>query len=290
MTGWVEVPDGSPFPVTNLPYGVFSTAGQKRRVGVALGEDIVDLAPLAAADGLEIERELGSPTLNPFLAMGRPAWSAVRAWLCDLLATGSRQDLVRSHLVPARGATLHLPFEVADYVDFYSSQHHAENVGRLFRPDDEPVVETRVGVRLTRSVGRLGAGDDVPGTPIVWSLSPEVLSTPVTTKVGFSLTPKLMLVPVEVSVGGTHEREYTQEDNYVVGTGRDEGTAQWFFRRTRSVALEGMHELRLVIRAPAGASTTAEVMVTAKVRRRLAGVLPYRATLPPSLREVRLPT
>jgi len=137
VTSWVEVPDGSPFPVTNLPYGVFSTAGHGRRVGVALGEDIIDLAPLAAADELEIERELASPTLNPFLAMGRPAWSAVRAWLSDLLATESRWDLVRRHLVPARDATLHLPFEVADYVDFYSSQHHAENVGRLFRPDGE---------------------------------------------------------------------------------------------------------------------------------------------------------
>ena len=139
MTSWVEVPDGSPFPVTNLPYGVFSTAGHGRRVGVALGEGIVDLAPLAAADALEIERELGSPTLNEFLAMGRPAWSAVRAWLTDLLGTESRRDLVRRHLVPARDATLHLPFEVADYVDFYSSQHHAENVGRLFRPDGEPL-------------------------------------------------------------------------------------------------------------------------------------------------------
>ena len=139
MTGWVEVPDGSPFPVTNLPYGVFSTAEQSRRVGVALGEDVIDLAPLAEADGLDIARELASPTLNPFLALGRPAWAAVRAWLSDLLTTEGRRDLVRSHLIPAQDVTLHLPFEVADYVDFYSSQHHAENVGRLFRPDGEPL-------------------------------------------------------------------------------------------------------------------------------------------------------
>ena len=139
MTGWVEVPDGSPFPVTNLPYGVFSTAEQSRRVGVALGEDVIDLAPLAEADGLDIARELALPTLNPLMAMGRPAWSAVRAWLSDLLATESRRNVVRSHLVAAQDVTLHLPFEVADYVDFYSSQHHAENVGRLFRPDGEPL-------------------------------------------------------------------------------------------------------------------------------------------------------
>ena len=139
MTTWVEVPEGSPFPATNLPYGVFSYAGEAPRVGVALGDDVVDLAPLAAAEGLDGGHVFESPSLNPFMALGRPAWGAVRSWLTELLNSGGDRDLVESHLVPTRDVTMHLPFEVGDYVDFYSSQHHAENVGRIFRPDGEPL-------------------------------------------------------------------------------------------------------------------------------------------------------
>jgi fumarylacetoacetase len=69
--------------------------------------------------------------------MGRPAWAAVRSWLVELLEHEGYRDLVESHLVPQDEAQLHLPFEVADYVDFYSSEHHAENVGRIFRPDGD---------------------------------------------------------------------------------------------------------------------------------------------------------
>lgn len=157
-----------------------------------------------------------------------------------------------------------------------------------FRPDDdEPIVETRVGVRLGTAPATGEAGT---AAPIVWSMNPELLSKPVTTKVGFSLTPKVMLVPLEVSAQASHERESTREENYIVGTGRDESTAQWFFRRTQSVALEGMHELQMVIRAPAGGISTAEVILAAKIRRRLIGIIPYRAALPAELREVRLPT
>ncbi len=139
MTTWTRTPEGSPFPATNLPYGVFSTDDEAPRLGVALGEDIIDLAPLAAVEGLEGAHIFQSATLNPFLAMGRPAWSAVRSWLVELLEHETYRSLVVDHLVPQSEATLHLPFEVADYVDFYSSLHHAENVGRIFRPDSEPL-------------------------------------------------------------------------------------------------------------------------------------------------------
>ena len=137
MTTWTEVPDGSPFPATNLPYGVFSHGGELPRVGVALGDQVDDLAPLAAAEGLDGGHVFEAPTLNPFLAMGRPAWAAVRSWLVELLEHEGYRDLVESHLVPQDEVQLHLPFEVADYVDFYSSEHHAENVGRIFRPDGD---------------------------------------------------------------------------------------------------------------------------------------------------------
>jgi fumarylacetoacetase len=137
VTTWTEVPEDSPFPATNLPYGVFSHDGELPRVGVALGEQVVDLAPLAAAEGLDGGHVFEAPTLTPFLAMGRPAWSAVRSWLVELLEHEGYRDLVESHLVPQDEVQLHLPFEVADYVDFYSSEHHAENVGRIFRPDGD---------------------------------------------------------------------------------------------------------------------------------------------------------
>ncbi len=137
MTTWTDVPAGSPFPATNLPYGVFAHGGEAPRVGVALGDHVLDLAPLAAVEGLDGGHVFQAPTLNPFLAMGRPAWSAVRSWLVELLEHEGYRDLVESHLVPRSEVTLLLPFEVADYVDFYSSQHHAENVGRIFRPDGD---------------------------------------------------------------------------------------------------------------------------------------------------------
>ncbi|MGZ4593872.1 MAG: fumarylacetoacetase [Actinomycetes bacterium] len=139
MTSWVDVPEDSPFPVQNLPYGVFSHGGEAPRVGVALGNHVIDLAPLAGAAGLDGGHVFQSPSLNPFLALGRPAWGAVRSWLSELLAHPGERGLVEGHLLPRADVAMHLPFEVADYVDFYSSLHHAENVGRIFRPDSEPL-------------------------------------------------------------------------------------------------------------------------------------------------------
>jgi fumarylacetoacetase len=141
---WVPVPEGSPFPLQNLPFGVFShrapaQADEEPRVGVAIGEHVIDLAPLAAEELLDEAHLFAQPTLNPFLAAGPRAWNAVREWLTALLANDADRDVVEPHLVPLRDARMHLPFEVADYVDFYSSQHHAENVGRIFRPDGDPL-------------------------------------------------------------------------------------------------------------------------------------------------------
>lgn len=136
---WLDVPADSPFPVQNLPYGVFSPPDELPRVGVALGDHVLDLAPLAAAEGLDGGHVFESASLNPFMALGRPAWTAVRSWLTELLTHDGYRDLVESHLIRRDEVALHLPFEVADYVDFYSSEHHARNIGRLFRPDTEPL-------------------------------------------------------------------------------------------------------------------------------------------------------
>ena len=135
---WVDVGADSPFPVQNLPYGVFSRRGEQPRVGVAVGSYVLDVSALDGVD-LPHRRELTLPSLNSFMATGPRAWSSVRRRLTELLTGGEYRDRVARHLVPLDEARLHLPFEVGDYVDFYSSEHHATNLGRLFRPGTDPL-------------------------------------------------------------------------------------------------------------------------------------------------------
>lgn len=134
-TSWIPLGDDDPFGAHALPYGVFSTAGEEPRVGVAVGSYVLDLAPLAAVENLDGAHVFTERSLNPFLSLGPRAWAAVRGWLTELVSEELHRDLVEPHLVPLADARLHLPFEVGDFVDFYSSEHHAENVGRIFRPD-----------------------------------------------------------------------------------------------------------------------------------------------------------
>jgi fumarylacetoacetase len=113
-----------------LPYGVFSRTGEGARIGVAIGDKVIDLA---RALGDEV---FGQPSLNAFMATGGDTWSETRRRLHSLVDDRRELD---PFLVPADEVTLHLPFQVADYVDFYSSRQHAENVGRIFRPNAEPL-------------------------------------------------------------------------------------------------------------------------------------------------------
>ena len=141
MTCWVEGAAGSTYDVDNLPYGVFSTAaGESPRVGVRIGDFVLDAAPVAPAEMLEIAHAFEAPTLNPIMAAGRPTWTSLRTWFTHLLTDESARDLVEPNLVPVDRITLHQPFDVADYVDFYCSLQHATNVGRIFRPDGEALL------------------------------------------------------------------------------------------------------------------------------------------------------
>jgi fumarylacetoacetase len=124
------------FGPDNLPYGVFSRGGGPRRIGVALGDHVLDVAPLV---GAEFAPFVEAPVLNPLLAAGRPVWTRLRERLRELVSGGGTTEAVGEHRVPLAEVTLHLPFEVADYVDFYASEHHASNVGRILRPDAEPL-------------------------------------------------------------------------------------------------------------------------------------------------------
>ena len=123
----------SDFPREILPYGVFSEGDGRRRIGVALDDKIVDAAALAEAGRLDAT--LAAPSLNPFLAAGRQTWSGTRQRLQALLQDGSAER----YLLPRESARLHMPIEIGDYVDFYSSIEHASNVGKLFRPGGDPL-------------------------------------------------------------------------------------------------------------------------------------------------------
>ena len=136
-----EVSEGDPFGPHNLPYGVFSPAGSTdRRVGVRLGDHVLDAGAAAATLGSPYISVLARPTLTPLLAAGRTTWSDVRRALTAWVTVPSHQDAIAPHLHPLSSVALHLPFEVADYVDFYASEQHATNLGRLFRPDSEPLL------------------------------------------------------------------------------------------------------------------------------------------------------
>lgn len=168
---WVDVPADSPFGVENLPYGVFSQPSQAPRVGVAIGDHILDLAGLTAAGlleratGSEADRWFTGGSLNAFLAAGRPRWRAVRAQLTELLTGRRHADAVRGHLVDRAAAVMHLPWQVADYVDFYASEQHATNVGRIFRPDGDPLTPNWKHLPIGYH-GRAGTVV-VSGTPVV---------------------------------------------------------------------------------------------------------------------------
>jgi fumarylacetoacetase len=128
----VEIPDESPFPLTNLPYGVFSRPGEQSRVGAALGDFVIDLAPTLD------EALFWHGSLNPLLAAGPARWATLRSRLTDLLTRPARRR-AQAYLVPLREVRLHRPVDVGDYVDFYSSIDHARNLGRILRPGTEPL-------------------------------------------------------------------------------------------------------------------------------------------------------
>ena len=129
LKSWVESANepGCDFPVQNLPFGIFrrKNSRESRRAGVAIGDQIFDLAALGVKSG---------PTLNGLAAMGRPAWKALRKEISKALTQPGKR--FEKHLVPMKRAELFLPVAVGDYTDFYSSVFHATNVGRMFRPDN----------------------------------------------------------------------------------------------------------------------------------------------------------
>lgn len=146
LQSWVSVPSGSDFPIQNLPYGIFKTANSSPRAGAAIGEQILDLAVLFDAGflstcGLPSNNVFAKDTLNDFIALGKPVWTAVRKRITELLSESNTEiRSVENILVKQADAVMLMPVSVPDYTDFYSSAEHASNVGKMFRPDQPPLL------------------------------------------------------------------------------------------------------------------------------------------------------
>ncbi|MET8461532.1 fumarylacetoacetase [Micromonospora zamorensis] len=162
---WVIGADGSPYGVTNLPYGVFRSDEGQPRIGVRIGSWVFDLAAAEAADLVLAAGALCRPTLNEFMALGRPQWTAVRQRITELLTDPAHRPAVEPLLVPLDDVEMLLPIEVADYVDFYSSEHHASNVGQIFRPGQPPLLPNWKHLPIGYH-GRAGTVV-VSGTPVI---------------------------------------------------------------------------------------------------------------------------
>jgi fumarylacetoacetase len=138
---WVKSAAGhDQFPVQNLPLGVFAPPGGPARGGIAIGECILDIGGLAGSGLLRDEARVAAAaaagnTLNPLLELGALPRRALRQAVSALLCTADPPGELRALLHEARNCRIFPPCDIGDYTDFYAGIHHAEAVGRLFRPD-----------------------------------------------------------------------------------------------------------------------------------------------------------
>ena len=141
LQSFITVDADSDFPIQNLPFGIFSTqAHPNKRVGVAIGDFVLDLAVIEATDLLRVQVNavFNQPTLNSFIALGKPVWQEARKRISELLRADHprlRDDVAlrAKALIPMHEVEMHMPIQVSGYTDFYSSREHATNVGMMFR-------------------------------------------------------------------------------------------------------------------------------------------------------------
>lgn len=142
---WIEVQEKSNFPIQNLPFGIFSTTKKTPRAGVAIGDKILDLVELCRNNFIEGEEHLYDNTyLNDLMRLGRPFATKLRERLAELLDENNDELKDSTHrgsiVVNQSEATMHMPVQVGDYTDFYSSEDHARNVGTMFRDPDNALL------------------------------------------------------------------------------------------------------------------------------------------------------
>lgn len=157
---WVHLSEGTGFGIGNLPLGVFLGGGRPGfRHGVRIGDLVLDLFGVTE---LRVHR---TGTLDPFLAAGPGAWRDLREQVTDWLTDERHRARVEPHLLPIGAVRMCRPIGVANFVDFYSSRAHADNVGRLFRPGADPLPANWLHLPVGYH-GRAGTVD-VSGTPVV---------------------------------------------------------------------------------------------------------------------------
>eukprot|EP00920_Eleutheroschizon_duboscqi_P037670 GHVT01090193.1.p1 GENE.GHVT01090193.1~~GHVT01090193.1.p1 ORF type:complete len:276 (+),score=34.98 GHVT01090193.1:1624-2451(+) len=180
------------FTVHNLPYGIFSRAGEAPRVGVAIGDQVLDCKVLAEKNLLPAV--LKEPTLNAFMGSGRQMWRQVRSTLQSMLLDGDPQSLehfpeLRSTaVIPQANVSMHLPCRIGDYTDFYASKEHATNIGTMFRGKENALMPNWLhipigyhgrassivpsGTNIRRPWGQ--ASPPAEGQPPVWRASKAI--------------------------------------------------------------------------------------------------------------------
>lgn len=196
LESFIKVDPENHFPIQNLPYGVFRPPHDPApRIGVAIGDHILDLAELERqgllSDFGAEQKVFDREQLNAFLQLSRPAWTQVRSRLTDLLRADSRElrdnePLRQQVLLPMDQCEMLLPLAVPDYTDFYSSRDHATNVGTMLRGADNALQENWLhlpvayhgrasslvvsGTDIQRPTGQLGAGQFGPSRAIDFEL------------------------------------------------------------------------------------------------------------------------
>jgi fumarylacetoacetase len=139
LQSWVEVPEGSDFPIQNIPFGIFKTSYSEGRVGVRIGNHVLDLAAvhnLGFLSNLTYEgKDFSSNYLNDMMKKGKKATTELRNRISDLLNKDNQemQDKADQVLIPVEDVIMQMPVQIGDYTDFYSSKEHATNVGMMFR-------------------------------------------------------------------------------------------------------------------------------------------------------------
>jgi len=145
MNTWIEIPKNSDFSIYNLPFGIFSTNKNSKRVGIAIGNNIIDLL---ACNELDIFKDLNinnnvfeNNFLNDFINLGKNTTNKVREIIQQQLTDESSKIKMSSVvIIPMNEAEMHLPVKVGDYTDFYSSIEHATNIGSMFRDPSNPLL------------------------------------------------------------------------------------------------------------------------------------------------------
>ena len=145
MNTWIEIPKNSDFSIYNLPFGIFSTNKNSKRVGIAIGNNIIDLL---ACNELDIFKDLNinnnvfeNNFLNDFINLGKNTTNKVREIIQQQLTNESSKIKMSSVvIIPMNEAEMHLPVRVGDYTDFYSSIEHATNIGSMFRDPSNPLL------------------------------------------------------------------------------------------------------------------------------------------------------